>query len=188
MSLPTPTTGLVQTREDLVAILELQRANLEAAISPQEARSQGFVTVAHTLTILEQMHALAPSVIARAPDGALAGYALTMLPACRTLLPVLEPMFAVIDTLAVDGRRLCDSRYYVMGQICVAPAFRGQGVVAALYREHAARYRDRFAWIVTEVATRNTRSVQAHARIGFRELARNRDAADDWSIIAWDFR
>ncbi|WP_233206463.1 GNAT family N-acetyltransferase [Haliangium sp. UPWRP_2] len=179
---------LARTGEDLRAILDLQRANLEAALSPDDARAQGFVTVAHTLEILEQMHALAPSVIARAADGTLAGYALTMLPACRGLLPVLAPMFALLDALAIDGRRLGDSRFYVMGQICVARPFRGHGVVEALYREHAARYRDRFDWIVTEVATRNARSLRAHERIGFREIARNRDAADEWSIIAWDFR
>lgn len=182
------TAGLACTREDLRDILDLQRANLEAALSATEVRAQGFVTVAHTLEILEQMHALAASVIARAPDGALAGYALTMLPACRGLLPVLAPMFALLDTLAIDGRPLRSSRFYVMGQICVARRFRGSGVVEALYHEHAARYRDRFDWIVTEVATRNERSLRAHARIGFREIARNRDAADEWSIIAWDLR
>ena len=56
------TAGLACTREDLRDILDLQRANLEAALSATEVRAQGFVTVAHTLEILEQMHALAGEV------------------------------------------------------------------------------------------------------------------------------
>ena len=180
-------TRLAATREDLQDILALQRENLRDHVSPEDARSEGFVTVAHTLESLEQMHALAPSVIAREGD-ALAGYALTMPLEARDAAPVLAPMFALFDGLVWQGRPLAESRYYVMGQVCVARAFRGQGVFDALYRGHREAYAKRFDFMVTEIATRNTRSMRAHARVGFQVLTTYRDDLDEWAVVLWDWR
>jgi RimJ/RimL family protein N-acetyltransferase len=68
------------------------------------------------------------------------------------------------------------------------PAHRGSGVFDALYAEHRAQYADRYDLLVTEVATRNTRSMRAHERVGFRTLHTYRDATDEWALIAWDWR
>jgi L-amino acid N-acyltransferase YncA len=169
---------------DFPDILRLQRENLPGAISQAEAQAQGFVTVVHDQVILEKMHALAPSVVAER-DGALAGYALTMPVEARRLLPVLEPMFGMLDEIEASGRPLL--RYYVMGQICVARGFRGSGVFDALYAGHRRLYAGRFDRVVTEIAVRNARSLRAHERVGFEVIHRYRDATDDWVIVAWDF-
>ncbi len=180
-------TRLVATREDLEDILRLQRENLRDLVSAEEAQQQGFVTVAHTLEALERMHALAPSVLAR--EGvALAGYALVMPLATREAAPELAPMFAQFDALTWQGRPLSAYRYYVMGQVCVARAFRGQGVFDALYRGHREAYAGRFDFTVTEIATRNTRSMRAHERVGFQRLTTYRDALDEWAVVLWDWR
>ena len=180
-------TRLAATREDLEDILRLQRENLRDLVSPEEAQQQGFLTVAHTLDTLERMHALAPSVLAREGD-ALAGYALVMPLAAREAVPELLPMFAQFDALTWQGRPLSTYRYYVMGQVCVARAFRGQGVFDALYRGHRDAYAGRFDFTVTEIATRNTRSMRAHARVGFQVLTTYRDALDEWAVVLWDWR
>lgn len=172
----TTTTGLATSDRDLAGILALQRAS--RAVTPD-----GFVTVEHTLAILQAMHALAPSVVARDAAGEVVGYALAMPRETATLLPILAPMFAQLDALPIAA-----ARYYVMGQIAVAPAHRGTGVFDALYAEHRARYRDRFDVLVTEIATRNTRSLRAHARVGFATLETYRDATDEWALVAWDWR
>jgi hypothetical protein len=65
--------GLVRGRDELEAILELQRQNHASQLTPEQARAQGFVTARHTLQSLEQMHALGPSIVARASDGQVAG-------------------------------------------------------------------------------------------------------------------
>jgi GNAT superfamily N-acetyltransferase len=168
------------SRDELAQILELQRANLAARVSREDAAQQGFLTVAHDLTLLERMHEVAPSVIAVEGD-ALAGYALVMPVECRDLIPMLVPMFERLEALGV-------ARYYIMGQICVARPYRGQGVFDALYRAHRDHLDARYDRCVTEVATRNTRSLRAHARIGFRTLETYRDATDEWSLITWDWR
>jgi ribosomal protein S18 acetylase RimI-like enzyme len=182
-----PRTCLVTRREELEQILQLQAANLRDHVSPEQAVSQGFLTVAHTLDVLERMHALAPSVIAK--DGErLAGYALVMPVEARAFVPLLEPMFQLLETLSWRGRPLRESRYYVMGQVCVAEAYRGQGVFDALYREHRASYGTRFDCIVTEVATRNTRSMRAHTRAGFELIKTYRDATDEWAVVVLGLR
>jgi ribosomal protein S18 acetylase RimI-like enzyme len=176
-------TCLVTRPEELRQILQLQAENLRDHVSPERAAREGFLTVAHTLDVLERMHALAPSVIAKDGD-TLAGYALVMPVEARPFVPILDPMFQLFGTLSWRGRSLNDYRYYVMGQICVAEAWRGQGVFDALYRQHRESYGTRYDCTVTEVATRNTRSMRAHARAGFEVLKTYRDATDEWAVVA----
>ncbi|WNG17576.1 GNAT family N-acetyltransferase [Cystobacter fuscus] len=180
-------TCLVTRREELEQILQLQAANLRDHVSPAQAAREGFVTVAHTLDVLERMHARTPSVIAKAGER-LAGYALVMPVEARTFVPVLEPMFQLLEKLSWRGRPLREYQYYVMGQVCVAEEYRGQGVFDALYREHRASYGARFDFTVTEVATRNTRSMRAHARVGFEHIETYRDATDEWAVIVLGLR
>ena len=168
--------GLAESDRDLEGILALQRAS-------RAPTSDGFVTVQHTLAILQAMHALAPSVVARDDRGDVVGYALVMPRETRALIPILEPMFAMIERLPI-----ATARWYVMGQIAVAPSHRGTGVFDAMYAEHRARYRDRFDVLITEIATRNTRSMRAHARVGFATIETYRDATDEWALVAWDWR
>jgi GNAT superfamily N-acetyltransferase len=179
--------GVVHGRRELEQILALQRANLAPALSPAEARAQGFVTVEHDLDILERMHALAPSIVAR--DGErLAGYALAMPLAAQAYVPILASLFQLLGTLSWRGRPLPERSHYVMGQICVAKEYRGQGVFDALYQGHRAEYAARFDLLVTEIATRNTRSLRAHERVGFVPLHHHADHVDDWVIVGWDWQ
>lgn len=171
-----PVATLVESGRDLEQILELQRRS-------REPTADGFVTVQHTLQILEAMHALMPSLIVRDGEGGLAGYALAMAREAQAMLPVLAPMFARLEVLDALRRR----RWYVMGQVCVDEAWRGRGVFDALYAGHHASYGGSFDVLVTEIATRNGRSIRAHARVGFAEIDRYRDATDEWSVVAWSW-
>jgi hypothetical protein len=164
--------GIVESDVDLHGILALQRAS-------REPTADGFVTVEHTLEILRAMHALMPSIVARDETGTIVAYALAMPKETRELLPILEPMFVQIERLPIAPR------WYVMGQVAVAPAQRGTGVFDALYAEHRARHAGRFDEIVTEVSLRNARSLRAHERVGFRSVLEYEDATDRWAILAW---
>lgn len=166
---------LVEGDGELEQILELQRRNL--AIS-----KDGFVTVKHTLDILRAFHEAMPSVVAR-HQGNVLGYALSMPREARALVPILEPMFKRLDSLAV----LAAQRWYVMGQVCVDQAWRGCGLFDKLYSEHRKRYSGRFDWLVTEIAIRNPRSRKAHARVGFVEMDHYCDDKDEWSVVGLRF-
>ncbi|RKH58238.1 GNAT family N-acetyltransferase [Corallococcus aberystwythensis] len=176
----------VQSRAELEQVLALQRRNLKQTLSEDERRTQGFVTVAHDLATLERMHAVAPSIIAL-HGSELVAYALVMPRECRELVPVLEPMFALIEQLEDRGRPLRDQRFYVMGQICIDKAHRGQGLFDALYQQHREQLRGRFDCVVTEVSVHNRRSMHAHERVGFRTLHTYEDATDTWAVVCWDW-
>ncbi|WP_342381277.1 GNAT family N-acetyltransferase [Myxococcus stipitatus] len=176
----------VSSTAQLARIIELQRKNLKQTLDAAEMRDQGFVTVEHELPVLERMHALAPSIIARHGEDVVA-YALSMPRECRAMLPVLVPMFDILDRLEYRGRAMKDLRFYVMGQICVDKAHRGQGLVEQLYDKHREVYRERFDLLVTEVSVRNTRSLRVHERVGFKTVHTYRDATDEWAVVAWDW-
>lgn len=178
--------GAVQNRTELEQILVLQRRNLKQELPEEEKRSQGFVTVEHDLAALEQMHALAPSIIAH-QGRELAGYALTMPRECRTLMPVLVPMFELFDRLTYRGKPMSDHRFYVMGQVCIDKAHRGKGLFELLYHKHRELYQPRFDFIITEVSVRNQRSLRAHERVGFQTVHTYRDATDEWAVVLWDW-
>lgn len=177
---------LTSTTEELEQILRLQKENLQQHIDETEIKSQGFVTLKHDLRTLQQMHDMAPSVLIKNNDIVVA-YALTMLKECRLLIPDLESMFALLDQLYWKEKPLNDYSFYVMGQVCVAKQYRGLGLFDDLYHYHKKIYQSRFNLFITEIATRNTRSIRAHERVGFKTIHTHRDELDEWIVVAWDW-
>ena len=176
----------VENQLDLIDILALQKKNTKTAVPPEEIETQGFVTVEHSLTQLEKMQALIPQIIA-VKNRALAGYALSMSRELKATVPVLIPLFERLETLHYNGRAVKELSYYVMGQICVDKSFRGQGVFRQLYAAHKSLLSQQYDYCITEVSTRNLRSMQAHFSIGFELLHCFTDAQDEWNIVLWDW-
>ena len=173
---------------DLLQILKLQAANHPANISPRELEEQGFVTVQHDLPLLQSMNRKFPHIVAK--DGeSLIAYALVMLEEFKDKIPVLVPMFDQINRLEYKGRSLSSIDYFVMGQICIAKAYRGQGVFQGLYRKMKTEMQDLFPIVVTEVASRNPRSLKAHFKVGFETIWRYvAGDGEEWQIMLWNWR
>lgn len=176
----------VTTAEELEEILALQQRNLQQNIDAAEMQAQGFVTLIHDLDVLQKMHSLSPSIVAK-ENGKVIGYALVMLRECRELVPGLEPMFKNFDSLPYKGRALNEYRFYVMGQVCIEKQYRRTGLFDQLYQKHKEIYSGQFDFVVTEVATRNQRSLRAHERVGFETLHIHRDDLDEWAVILWNW-
>jgi len=178
--------SLVHSAEELQQILTLQENNLLQQLTPEERASQGFVTLQHDLATLQQMHALSPSVIVK-QDANVIAYALTMAEGCRQLIPDLEPMYSLLDTLSWKDQPLSSRRYYVMGQICIDKPYRGQGIFEMLYHYHREVYQPAYDLFITEIATRNHRSLRAHEKVGFKIIHTHRDELDEWAVVLWDW-
>ena len=178
--------GVITTNDELEQILHLQQQNLKQNIGEREMKEQGFVTLQHDLQTLQQMNALAPAVIIK-DDDKIVAYALSMLRECRLLIPDLEPMFALLDSVQWNSKPLSAYRYYVMGQVCIAKSYRGQGLFEALFQHHKKIYSSRFDLFITEISTSNRRSIRAHEKTGFRQIHTHRDELDEWSIVGWDW-
>lgn len=178
---------LSKVSDDLDKIIALQKKNLEMSITLEELQSQGFVTVHHDYALLEKI--CGPHGHMLAKDGeVLAGYALVMLKAFGNAIPVLKPMFEEIDRLSFQGQALKDLPYVVMGQVCVDKAYRGTGVFQHLYQAMQTELSSTFTYLITEVATRNQRSVRAHTKVGFQSIKTYEADGEAWEIILWDWR
>ena len=177
---------LATCTDDLQQILILQQKNLAEQLDKSEIQSQGFVTIRHTLKVLEQMNNLAPSVIIK-EEGNVIAYALTMLKECRQIIPDLEPMFRLFATLQWNGRPLNQYRFYVMGQVCIDKMYRGKGLFEKLYQHHKKIYGTTYDLFLTEIATRNHRSLRAHEKTGFKTIHTYKDNLDEWAVVGWDW-
>lgn len=178
---------IAESEEELSQILWLQDVNHFSNLSPIQKQIDGFVTVKHTLPLLQAMQQAAPQIIA-VDNNKVVGYALTMLTSFSQKIPVLEPMFDVFFGLSYQEKPLSNYRYYVMGQICIDSHYRGQGLFQKLYAKHKELFSKQFDCCLTEVSVNNPRSLNAHQHVGFKTIHTYTDEQDTWNIMIWDWR
>jgi predicted GNAT family N-acyltransferase len=169
------------TLDELEQIRTLQLQNGAQNITPEEKLQEGFVTVQHTVALLEQMNAACAHIIAKDNDTVI-GFALVMLSSFRNEIEVLIPMFERIDGLVPNNKT-----YVVMGQICVDKKYRKQGIFRGLYHFYREELQNEFDYLITEVATINLRSMQAHEAVGFKVIDNYKDDDIIWNIMLWNW-
>lgn len=172
---------------ELLQIHEMNRDNLKGNLSQEEQEEQGFVTWLYPLTLLQQLHELAPSIIIKDADAVVA-YALVTPIEAGAFHPDLQTMIDNLETLQHEGKPLSEWSYYIMGQVCIAEAYRGQGLFNLLYQKHRELYRSEYDLLVTEISTANYRSQKAHEKVGFKTIHTYKDELDEWNVVLWDLR
>jgi len=171
------TYGRVREHHELQEILALQQKNLLGIVPTVTQQSEGFVTVSHTLALLDRMNQVCPHIIAK-DKGKVVGYALCMHPDFSGEIALLQPMFRVINEVLP-----LKQSFIVMGQICIAESYRGKGLFRGLYNYMKKVLATDFKLIVTEVDARNIRSLQAHLAIGFKTIKKYQSDGKDWYLI-----
>jgi len=173
---------------DLHGILDLQRANLPGQLSKEELEREGFVTVVHSLEDLRKLNRMECHVIAKEQDKVIA-YLLAMTVQSKDDIPILVPMFEEFEKIWFDGRRITRYHFIVVGQVCVAKDFRGKGVLGNAYAKYKEEFQHRYDFAITEIAVANQRSLNAHRRIGFREIhTYNSPDNTEWRVVLWDWQ
>ena len=167
-----------KTLSELRQVLELQKNNLPEALTPVELEEEGFVTLRYTLEQLGQMKSYCPQIIAVENDLVI-GYALCLHPELKNLVPKLGPLFQV---LTIEGFSNAD--YRIMGQVCIRKGYRGKGHFSVLYQN--LRDRIKPLPLITEISLKNTRSLNAHYKLGFRKLASRQEAGNPWQVVIWE--
>lgn len=177
-----------ETEADLIQILDLQKRNLEKNLEVGELIDQGFVTADHSLELLADMNQEGPHVIAKVGNQTI-GYALVMTETFKMRLPVLVPMFDEIAATVYRGKSLSEYRYFVMGQVCIDKRYRGQGVFPGLYQAMRKRFENEYDLVVTEISSRNPRSIRAHEKVGFEAVYQycSEEDGEDWLLVVWDW-
>ena len=169
------------TLDELEQIRTLQLQNSSQNITSEEKLQEGFVTVQHTVALLQQMNSTCAHIIAKDND-IVVGFALVMLSSFRNEIKVLIPMFEKIDELIPK-----DKTFVVMGQICVDKNYRKQGIFRGLYHFYREELQHEFDYLITEVAAINLRSMQAHEAIGFKIIDNYEEDGIVWNIMLWDW-
>lgn len=184
-----PIITTVKNDDDVRGILALQQKNLKKNLSPEQIQSQGFLTVEHKFSVLKAMNDAQPSVIVKDGDTVVA-YCLAMFPQFRNDVPELIALFDTIDEIDYDGQTLKDFKYVVMGQVCVGEGYRGMGFFDGMYQKLREELSAKFDLCVTDISTNNSRSLKAHARVGFIPMKDFHDATLDevWRVVVWNWR
>ncbi|HEX8548709.1 MAG TPA: GNAT family N-acetyltransferase [Cytophagaceae bacterium] len=177
---------LVQSVEELKGIILLQKANLRKNLSLEKAAIEGFLTAEYDLSYLQELHAAHPSVIAVENDNVI-GYALVALKEVGLKHDLLADLINTIDSLNYKGVSLKQANYVLVGQLCVAEGFRGQGVVQKLYNGFKDALKTKFEYCLTDVAEDNPRSLKAHLNAGFKVIDRLNYGGIGWSVVLWDW-
>lgn len=172
----------VETDEELYQILKLQQSNFSSSITNEEKIKEGFVTVQHDFDILKSMNQKCQHIIAT-NDNKVIAYALSMTKDFQEKIEVLKPMFVNIDKITDN-----QSSYLVMGQICIEKEFRKKGIFRGLYTFMKEELNQQYDSLITEIDHSNSRSINAHYAIGFKQLHSYIADNHDWEIVAWDWK
>ena len=171
---------------EIIGIRDLQSLNLRQNITAEEAIEQGFLTAAYTIEYLQEMNSVSPSIIAK--DGKkVVGYALVATKDSRKGHDLIKGLFDAIDACEYNGKILKDVNYVVVGQLCVAKEYRGQGLVQKLYGHFRDCLSNEFTYLVTDVAQANDRSLKAHKKRGFKVINELMYGGFGWDIVLWDW-
>jgi GNAT superfamily N-acetyltransferase len=171
------------TDADLPLILKLQQANLAQNLTPEEASHEGFVSIQHSLELLAAMNQGHGHTVAFHRN-TLVGYALVMAPSFSKAIHLLEPLFEKIDAGSYQNNPLAKTPYVIMGQVCIAKTYRGQGVFTGLYKNLNQRLAGHFKYLITEIHRTNERSIRAHKKYGFQTLGTTEPSqAEEWVTV-----
>lgn len=169
------------TLDELEQIRTLQLENRSENISSEEKLQEGFVTIQHSVALLERMNSACAHSIVKDND-IVVGFALVMLSCFRNEIEALIPLFQTIDQAVPK-----DKTYIVMGQICIHKSYRKQGLFRGLYHFYKEELYREFDYLITEVAAINLRSMQAHGAVGFKIISTYQEDGIVWNIMLWDW-
>jgi len=119
------------------------------------------------------------------PSDRVIGYCLVMLRSFKVRIPILQTTFETIDTLSFNEKKLVNSNYFLMGQVCISKPFRGQGVFNGLYKHLKKVMQAEFNCVITEIALESKRSMRAHEKVGFKIIKTYTHNNAEWAIVLW---
>ena len=176
------------TIDDINGILQLHLLNLKGNISNEEAQHEGFVSAEYDLNSLNKINSICPSIIAVDITKKIIGYALVVTKEFYGHHDLLDDLFRSVDALSFNGECLEGISYVIVGQLCVAKSFRGQGVVQMMYNFYRDELCSKYKYCITDIASNNPRSLKAHLKTGFQVIDSKGYGGLTWDVVLWDWR
>ena len=177
---------LCSSYDEILQIKSLQNLNLKCNIDLEEANKEGFVTAVYSVDYLKVMNDSTAAVIATF-DSKVVGYLLAV--DCATALKheLLSKIIDVADSVLLKFPGLANVKYIIVGQLCIAKEFRGQGLVQKMYQLFYDTYHTNYDACVTDIAESNPRSLRAHAKCGFQVMERLDHGGALFDLVVWDW-
>jgi len=168
----------------LQGILDLQQYNLPKNLSDHMLRAEGFVTIEHNFELLKSMNDIHPHAVA-VNNEKVVGYALAMDKSMASRVPFLNSFFDRIRAYLLVDNPSDLLNFIVMGQVCIDREHRSQGLFEKLMNNLKFRLSDSYNSIFTEVACKNTRSIRAHKKMGYKSVEVFKVGDEYWDILEW---
>ena len=181
------TFHLTESLDELRQVMDIQKRHQKESIAPELRETTGFVTAEYEISLLEKMHSLLPSIIAKDGDKVV-GYALVTDPRIIGCHNLLDDLFTQINRLSFDSHPLKDTNYTVVGQLCVDSDYGRRGIAQGLYKKYQESYSDSFDYCITDVDCSNPRSLRTHLRAGFQTIHKIGYGNAEWDIVLWDWK
>lgn len=176
----------VTAADELIQINKLNQQNLGTVLSKKEKDEQGFVTWLYPVSLLHNMHNIAPSIIVK-DDDKVVGYALVTPKEVSSFHKDLKAMIKNIELLSYKEKPVSFYKFYIMGQVCIDKDYRSKGIFNMLFQKHKELYKEVYELLITEISTKNFRSQKAHEKVGFKTIHTYSDALGDWNVVVWDW-
>lgn len=177
----------VTTRDEIIQVHKMNQLYLRSNLSQQVQEEEGFVSWLYPVSLLQQMHSIAPGIIVK-DDETVVGYALVTPIEASSFHPDLKILIDNLEMIDYKNKLLSSYSYYVMGQVCIDKEYRGKGIFNMLFQKHKQLYSSVYELLVTEISTKNVRSQKAHEKVGFVTIHTYSDALDEWNVVVWDWR
>lgn len=175
--------------DQIDSLLKLHQANLKENLDAETIKNEGFVSFRYDKATLQLKMEAAPQIVATTEGGEVIAYALATTPEVGAKIPSFGLIMELLKKVSYRGKPLNNWKYYYMGQVCVAADWRGKGVFDALYQGHKDYFKEKYDFVLTEIATENTRSLAAHSRVGFEVIYTYFDDSEqkEWQVVVLPF-
>ena len=177
----------ITTDDEIIQVHKMNQLYLKSNVSQQVQEEEGFVSWLYPVSLLQQMHSLAPSILVKDDDKVI-GYALVTPIEARSFHYDVQILIDNLETIDYKDKPLSSYSYYLMGQVCIDKEYRGKGIFSMLFQKHKEIYKDRYELLVTDISTKNLRSQKAHEKVGFKTIYTYSDTVDEWNVVVWDWK
>jgi RimJ/RimL family protein N-acetyltransferase len=153
---------------DYQGILNLQKENLLVNLSTQQAED-GFLVIAMSEKQFDEINRDLVVIVAESGIE-IVGYLCGTSFGYGTQFPILQTMMGKLSELAIEGNRLTEENTFIYGPVCIAKSARGTGILNGLYQALKESAVSRYSCCILFISDRNTRSFNAHLKIGMKRL------------------
>ncbi|EKE27940.1 MAG: acetyltransferase [uncultured bacterium (gcode 4)] len=175
-------------KDDLPWIINLQRKNLDSAISAHVKESQGFVSIETGIELLEEMIDKIGITVAIS-DKKVIGYLFAITEPIAKKTPIIDKFVENIDKYEYGWKKISSFRYCILWQICIEEKFRWTGVFNELYKHYFGELKDAYDIAVWWVCSDNNRSLHVHKnKLWMEVISEFKEWGKDWHIVVLDFK